>query len=171
MEYGLLSINLRIDQSLGQSGCLSRSIILMISLSTTRVTWSYRISLNVLDSNISRYSLQQCAFSLYASSWCLQPSMTSISDLLMSQMHISMAKWTVMSIWSSQRDLNREIVGRQSVCSRKHYMAPDKVETGRITRCAPLWNPWTSNRHILMLLSIFSLEVMSRSSCLSLWMI
>ena len=171
MGYGLLLIDLRIDQSLDQSGCLPRNIMLMAPLSTTRVAWLHRTSLCILDSSILRYLLQQCTFWLYTSYLCSQLSTTSIFGLLMSQMCISMVRWTVMSIWSSQRALNREITRKQSVYSRKYSMAPDKMKSGGITRCTPLWNPWASNRHILMLLSIFSLEVLSRSSCLSLWMI
>ena len=143
----------------------------MAPLSATRVDWLHRAFLSILDSSILRYSFQLCAFWLYASSLCLWPFTTSISGLLMSQMLISMAKWTVMSTWSSQRALNKEITRRQSVYSKKCCMASDKVETDEITRCAPLLSPWASNRYILMLLSIFLLEVMSRSSCLSLWMI
>ena len=112
MGHELLLIDLWIDQLLGQSGCSPRSIVLMALLSATRVDWSHRASLSILNLNISRYLLQQCTYPLYASSLHLQPSTTSISGLLMSQMHISMAKWTGMSIWSSQRALNREIARR-----------------------------------------------------------
>ena len=44
MGHGLLSIDLRINQSLGQSGSLPRSIVLMALSSTTRVDWCHLVT-------------------------------------------------------------------------------------------------------------------------------
>ena len=78
MVHGNSSPGPRIILSLDPSGSLSKSIMLMALLNTTQLIWSLRVSINVLDSSILKYSLSQCVCPLFTLSLLSLSFMTYI---------------------------------------------------------------------------------------------